>query len=114
MRLVGSPFVSERPLGKTEGHAMAQGHKCSALARFAAIVVTAAMANAAGAQPATPARSEAGYVTILPHYLSVDANRRGSTEHGRGLVIGYGHPLGQSRWSWELQTLVELIGVDPE
>jgi len=93
---------------------MAQGNKCNAPARFAAIVMSAAMSYAASAQPETPPRSEAGYVTILPHYLSADANRRGSTEHGRGVVIGYGHPLGASRWSWELQTLVELIGVDPE
>lgn len=93
---------------------MAQGRKLAACTGFAAIVLAAAWSSTASAQPEPAARSAAGYVTILPHYLSADANRRGTTEHGRGMVLGYGHPLGSSRWSWELQTLVEMIGVDPE
>lgn len=93
---------------------MAQGHQKTSSARFAAIVLAAAVASGADAQTGTSADQRAGYVTILPHYLSADANRRGTTEDGRGFVIGYGHPLGQSRWSWELQTLVEEIGVEPE
>jgi OOP family OmpA-OmpF porin len=93
---------------------MRQHQGLDSVAGFVAIVVAAVTCSAASAQPETAARPDAGYVTILPHYLSADANRRGTTEHGRGMVVGYGHPLGGSRWSWELQTLVELIGVDPE
>lgn len=70
------------------------------------------LSSSAAAQPDDGAsRLDSGYVTILPYYLSADANRRSTSNDGRGIELGYGHPLGGSRWSWELQTFAEQITV---
>lgn len=58
-----------------------------------------------------PAKS--GYVTILPHYVDVDSERRGTDPDGQGLGIGFGRPIGD-RWAWEVQTFGEAFGTDPE
>jgi OOP family OmpA-OmpF porin len=78
------------------------------------LALTGTASTGALAQPEATTQEDAGYVTILPFYLSADANRRGTTEDGRGMVVGYGHPLGQSRWSWEVQTFAEVLNVEPE
>lgn len=94
---------------------MTQEQSKIAILRLGVLVLAGAAASAATAQTeAPPSKEDAGYVTILPFYLSADANRRGTTEDGRGMVIGYGHPLGQSRWTWELQTFSQVINVEPE
>lgn len=79
-----------------------------------ALLTTAALMLASPAiaqQPEPTERTDSGYVTILPSYLSADENRRGTTDDGRGLILGYGHPIGQSRWSWELQPVIDQINV---
>jgi len=95
---------------------MAQGFGANLLVNAAALALAVGAFDRAMAQPADSdsSRQDAGYVTILPYYLSADVNRRGTTENGRGMAIGYGHPLGSSRWSWELQTFAELIAMQPE
>jgi OOP family OmpA-OmpF porin len=92
---------------------MAQGSG-NTLWKLAVFAFFGVAASAALAQPEAPARQAAGYVTILPFYLSPDANRRGTTDDGRGMAIGYGHPLGASRWSWEVQTFAEALAMQPE
>src|SRR5262245_58185664 len=81
---------------------------------LATLAVAAAASGPLAAQPEAPIAADAGYVYILPFYLSADANRRGTSEDGRGLAAGYGHPIGASRWTWEVQTFADLINVVPE
>lgn len=75
------------------------------------IVLGAALLASGFASAQDTARSDddAGYITLLPFYLSADANRRGTTEDGRGMAFGYGHPMGSSRWAWEFQTFFDSI-----
>jgi OOP family OmpA-OmpF porin len=77
-----------------------------------AALVSAALATSgfALAQDA-PGDSEAGYINVLPFYLSADANRRGTSDDGRGMAIGYGHPLG-GRWAWEIQTFADSLSLE--
>ncbi|MEO8463925.1 MAG: OmpA family protein [Gammaproteobacteria bacterium] len=81
---------------------------------LAAVVLTATASSAVSAQSESqqPLQEARGYVFVLPHYLSADANRRGTSEDGRGMAVGYGHPLSE-RWSWEVQTFADLITVQP-
>ena len=81
---------------------------------LAAVVLTASASSAVLAQSESrqPAQEAGGYVFVLPHYLSADANRRGTGEDGRGLAVGYGHPLSE-RLSWEVQTFADMITVQP-
>ncbi len=65
-------------------------------------------AEAVVAQSDASGDADAGYINVLPFYFSADANRRGTTDDGAGMAIGYGHPLG-GRWSWELQTFADSI-----
>src|SRR5690606_3087790 len=37
------------------------------------------------------------------------ANRRGTEDDGHGMAIGYGHPIGASRWDWELHTFADTL-----
>jgi OOP family OmpA-OmpF porin len=77
-------------------------------------MTTVFAANTASAQSAPAPQAEpGGYVTILPFYLSADANRRGTSENGRGAAIGYGHRLGE-KWFWELETLAGVIATNPD
>jgi OOP family OmpA-OmpF porin len=93
---------------------MTQEQSKNALLKLGLLALASAAWSAANGQPASSVdKQDSGYVTILPFYLSADANRRGTTEDGRGMVVGYGHPLGQSRWTWELQTFAGLINVQP-
>jgi OOP family OmpA-OmpF porin len=62
----------------------------------------------ASAQTVSPQDDYSGYFTFLPYYLSADANRRGTTEDGRGAAIAYGHHV-SDRTSWEFQALVDSI-----
>lgn len=75
---------------------------------IAAVVAGALAANAAFAQEQSSASEPSGYVNVLPFYLSPDANRRGTDEDGRGMAIGYGHPIG-GRWAWELHTFANVV-----
>lgn len=84
------------------------------VAALAAMTFALAAFAPASAQEQSGAENRAGYINILPFYLSADANRRGTEEDGRGMAIGYGHPFGDSRWSWEVQTFVDSIGTQPE
>jgi OmpA-OmpF porin, OOP family len=75
----------------------------------------ALLAAAFAAQPTTAqeqpqAGRDAGYINVLPFYLSADANRRGTTDDGRGAAVGYGHPIG-GRWAWEFQTFADSISI---
>ncbi|HET7130614.1 MAG TPA: OmpA family protein [Gammaproteobacteria bacterium] len=78
----------------------------------AAVFVAAGLGARAMAQapPATPA--DAGYINVLPHYVDVDANRRGTTDDGHGIAVGYGHPLA-GKWSWEFQLFEDVLAVEP-
>jgi OOP family OmpA-OmpF porin len=81
---------------------------------LAAISLTPWAMNTAKAQPPAGATTQAetgGYITILPFYLSADANRRVTSEDGRGAAIGYGHRFGE-KWFWEMQTFAGLIATD--
>jgi OOP family OmpA-OmpF porin len=70
------------------------------------------MNTAAAQPPAQTSQAEpGGYVTILPFYVSADANRRVTSEDGRGAAIGYGHRFGE-KWFWEMQTFAGLIATD--
>jgi OOP family OmpA-OmpF porin len=94
---------------------MMQEQSKHAVLKLGVLALAGAVSSAAVGQPETSADSQySGYVTILPFYLSADANRRGTTEDGRGMVVGYGHPIGQSRWNWEVQTFAGLINVQPQ
>ena len=73
----------------------------------AAGIVHPAMAQAPAAEPA-----DAGYINVLPHYVDVDANRRGTTDDGHGIAVGYGHPLA-GKWSWEFQLFEDVFAIDP-
>jgi OOP family OmpA-OmpF porin len=85
----------------------------SGLHRVAAATATALVAHVAFAQEqASAPRERGGYVNVLPFYLSADANRRGTEEDGRGMSIGYGHPLTE-RLSWEVQTFADVISTEP-
>jgi OOP family OmpA-OmpF porin len=78
--------------------------------RVRAVLLASALiaSHAAMAQQPSADRADAGYINVLPFYFSADANRRGTTEDGAGLAIGYGHPLA-GRWAWELQTFADKI-----
>ena len=80
---------------------------------FAAVYLSAFAINTAAAQESAPAPQAEpdGYVTILPFYVSADANRRITSEDGRGAAIGYGHRFGE-KWFWELQTFAGLMATD--
>lgn len=78
-------------------------------ARTALVAFALLAAGSAAAQDA-PRSNDMGYINILPFYLSADANRRGTTDDGRGMAIGYGHPIGD-RWGWELHTFVDSISI---
>jgi OOP family OmpA-OmpF porin len=78
----------------------------------ATMAATIAVEGTAAAQSAGTTRDDAGYVTVLPHYLDPDANRRGTTDDGHGIDIGYGHPLG-GKWSWELQLFEDVFAIEP-
>jgi OOP family OmpA-OmpF porin len=94
---------------------MMQEQSKNAILKLGVLALAGAVSTAAVGQTETSAdKQDSGYVTILPFYLSADANRRGTTEDGRGMVVGYGHPIGQSRWNWELQTFAGLINVQPQ
>jgi OOP family OmpA-OmpF porin len=93
---------------------MAHRKGTAAIATLTALVLTGTASTTASAQSEPPAAAGSGYVNVLPFYLSADANRRATTEDGRGMAVGYGHPLGSSRWSWEVQTFAELIAMQPE
>lgn len=85
------------------------GYK-NAIARMTAIAaIVAAPALTTEAQESR----ESGYVTILPHYVDTNYERRGTDPDGQGLGIGYGRPIGD-RWAWELQTFGDVYGTDPE
>jgi OOP family OmpA-OmpF porin len=85
----------------------------SNLRGLAIVVLTAFAANTAHAQADSTSQQEpGGYVNILPFYFSADMNRRGTSEHGRGMAVGYGHHLA-GRWHWEMQTFADLISTDP-
>jgi OOP family OmpA-OmpF porin len=58
--------------------------------------------------------ADGGYITLLPHYASPDANRRGSTDDGHGMAFGYGHRLGLGGWAWELHTFTERFNLTPD
>lgn len=76
-----------------------------------AVLLAAAFAtHPAAAQEDAQADRDAGYINVLPFYLSADANRRGTTDDGRGAAVGYGHPLA-GRWAWEFQTFVDSISI---
>ena len=73
-----------------------------------------AVSSTSLAQDARAADERGGYITLMPHYVSPDANRRGTTEDGAGMAFGYGHPLGSSNWSWELHTFTERLNLTPD
>jgi OOP family OmpA-OmpF porin len=80
---------------------------------LAALCLTPFAMTTAAAQPAAQLTQTepGGYVTILPYYLSADANRRVTSEDGRGAALGYGHRFGE-KWFWEMQTFAGLIATD--
>jgi OOP family OmpA-OmpF porin len=88
---------------------MAQGQRTKARLTAAALCCALAASSTTLAQSA--AADDSGYITLLPHYSSPDANRRGTTEDGRGIAFGYGHPLGLGGWSWELHTFAERFNL---
>ncbi|HLF10197.1 MAG TPA: OmpA family protein [Gammaproteobacteria bacterium] len=91
---------------------MIQRKVTSDISALAAVLVTAFAANTAAAQSDPPAQEEHdGYVTVLPFYFAADANRRGTSEDGRGTAIGYGHRMGD-KWLWEMQTFAGVIATD--
>jgi OOP family OmpA-OmpF porin len=90
---------------------MAQGLATLRGAALVTLMLTGAAWGQGASAPA--AQEERGYINILPYYQSVDENRRGTLEEGRGLVVGYGHPLG-GRWAWEVQTFADLIETSPD
>lgn len=93
---------------------MSHRKSISRLSRFTVVATTAFVAHAALAQAPTSAAAErGGYVNVLPFYLSPDANRRGTNEDGRGMGVGYGHPITE-RLSWELQTFADVISTEPD
>jgi OOP family OmpA-OmpF porin len=77
--------------------------------------MTAVAALAAGTALTADAQESANssYVTILPHYVNVDDDRRGTDDDGQGLAIGYGRQIGD-RWAWELQPFTDSFGTQPE
>lgn len=77
-------------------------------ARWALAAVALLAGGFTAAQDAPRSDSDAGYINVLPFYLSADANRRGTAEDGRGIAFGYGHPIG-GRWAWEFQTFFDSI-----
>jgi OOP family OmpA-OmpF porin len=81
------------------------------VSQFAAIALGAVAVSPAGAQ-VSPAQEQedSGYINVLPFYLSADANRRGTTDDGRGMMVGYGHPI-SPRWSWEFQSFADSISI---
>jgi OOP family OmpA-OmpF porin len=90
---------------------MAQGRRTNAIL---AVACALAVSSTALAQPDAAAAQDSGYITLLPHYVSPDANRRGTTEDGAGMSFGYGHPLGGGGWSWELHTFGERLNLTPD
>ncbi len=93
---------------------MAQGRLTKAILRAATLACALAASSTALAQSAGAAGEDGGYITLMPHYVSPDANRRGTTEDGAGMAFGYGHPLGRGGWSWELHTFTERLNLTPD
>lgn len=93
---------------------MAQGQRLKTLLGATALGCALAVSSTALAQSNRAADEGGGYITLMPHYVSPDANRRGSTEDGRGLTFGYGHSLGNGGWSWELHTFTERFNLTPD
>ena len=90
---------------------MEQGRTIVTWAAAAALAVAAGLQPAAAQAPeGTP--QDAGYINVLPHYVDVDSNRRGTTDDGHGISIGYGHPLA-GKWSWEFQLFEDVLAVEP-
>lgn len=86
----------------------------SRLSRLSAAVLVVAASQAALAQEQPSAAAEpGGYVNVLPFYLSPDANRRGTNDDGRGMALGYGHPITE-RLRWELHTFADVISTEPD
>src|SRR5688572_5782191 len=93
---------------------MAQGQRTRAILPAAALACALAASSTALAQSAGAAGEDGGYITLMPHYVSPDANRRGTTEDGAGMAFGYGHPLGSGGWSWELHVFTERFNLTPD
>src|SRR5689334_1279452 len=93
---------------------MAQGKRTNAVIEAAMLACVTAASGTAFAQTDRAAADDGGYITLLPHYVSPDANRRGTTEDGAGMAFGYGHPLGNGGWSWELHTFTERLNLTPD
>jgi OOP family OmpA-OmpF porin len=93
---------------------MAQGKRTHLAIEAAVLAGVIAASSTALAQTDRAADDDGGYITLLPHYVSPDANRRGTTEDGTGMAFGYGHPLGNGRWSWELHTFTERLNLTPD
>jgi OOP family OmpA-OmpF porin len=93
---------------------MAQGQRITAIRGAATFVCALAFANATLAQSDRESARDDGYVTLAPHYLSPDANRRGTNDDGLGIAFGYGHPIGSGGWAWELQTFTERLNLSPD
>lgn len=93
---------------------MAQGERRNAVLGAIALLC-AVTAPSALAQTPRAADQDGGYITLMPHYVSPDANRRGTnTEDGTGIAFGYGHRLGNSSWAWELHTFTERFNLTPD
>ena len=93
---------------------MAQGRRIKAILAATALACGLAASNTSLAQDARAADERGGYITLMPHYVSPDANRRGTTEDGAGMAFGYGHPLGSGGWAWELHTFTERLNLTPD
>ena len=76
---------------------------------IAGVVASGALVSLGAAQESA-SQEDSGYINVLPFYLSADATRRGTTDDGRGMQLGYGHPL-STRWSWEFQTFADSISI---
>lgn len=93
---------------------MTQGRTTTTILAAATLACGLAASSASLAQSAGAADENAGYITLMPHYLSPDANRRGTTEDGAGMAFGYGKPLAGGPWSWELHTFTERLNLTPD
>jgi hypothetical protein len=69
---------------------MAQGERSKAILGAVTLACTVA-AQSAVAQAEREADGDGGYIMLMPHYVSPDANRRGmNTDDGTGFAFGYG------------------------
>src|SRR5262245_32280174 len=93
---------------------MAQGRRTNAILAAAMLAGGIAASSTSLAQTSAAADDPGGYITLMPHYLSPDANRRGTTEDGAGMAFGYGHPLGSRGWALELHTFTERLNLTPD